>query len=181
MSTKPKPKPIAQEREDLFIAAYLANGHVASKAAIAAGFPEGQARRSGQYMLRRKRVRDNLEARAKTMADAMLISAERTLREAARIAYFDPLKLYDEKGQLRRVIDLDEDTRRAIASIELTPIISGGAVVGVRKKVQHWSKTEALDKLFRHLGLYEKDNAQTVGFAERLVRARERARERKAA
>jgi phage terminase small subunit len=47
---------------------------------------------------------------------------------------------------------LDEDTAAAVASFKIDEY--------GRIEYKFWNKVDALDKLMRHLGLYERDNAQ---------------------
>lgn len=82
------------------------------------------------------------------------ITVERSLLEDARLAYSDVRKLYKPDGSLIPVHELDDDTAAAIASIEYDKD------TGKVSKIKFWDKSSALDKSFKHLGLYEKDNAQ---------------------
>ena len=58
----------------------------------------------------------------------------------------------------------DDATAAAVASIGIVEEFSGtGAdrkLVGHTKKVKLWDKNAAIEKGFRHLGLYERDNRQ---------------------
>lgn len=153
-------KQAVEHRWRTFVEAYITNGRNASEACRTAGYSRHTANRQGYQVLARPKVRAMIDARLAEIDREMIITTERTLREVARIAYFDPLKLYDDNGVLKKIIDMDADTRAAIASIEVTPIMSRGTVVGTSKKVKHWPKTDALQMAMRYLGLNERDNAQ---------------------
>lgn len=101
------------------------------------------------------RVRELRDA----VADRSLISKERVLKEVSRIAFFDIRKIFNEDGTLKRVIDLDDDTAAAIGSIEAIQIGDDGQLV-ITKKIKAGDKNPALEKLMKHLGLYELDNKQ---------------------
>jgi hypothetical protein len=61
------------------------------------------------------------------------------------------------------VHELDEETALAIASIEhvaLTGTGENGKPRGYTRKVKFWDKPSAINMVMRHLGLFEKDNAQ---------------------
>lgn len=87
-------------------------------------------------------------------AKKVAITAERAVQEATRRALFDVRKMYDEKGQLKPIHELDDETAAAIAGVDHT-----GRII-------FCNKDQNLERLFKHLGLYEKDNQQQV---ERVV------------
>jgi phage terminase small subunit len=61
--------------------------------------------------------------------------------------FLDPRKLFDHRGQVLPLEQMDEDTRAAIASVEVD-------AVGT-KKVKLWDKRAALDSLARCLGMFK--------------------------
>lgn len=97
-----------------------------------------------------------------------IMSAQEALEEATRLARFDIRKLYRADGSPIPIHELDEDTARCIAGVDITEEYAGSgedrAFVGYTKKYRTHDKNAALEKLFRHHGLYEKDNRQTAGF-----------------
>lgn len=76
------------------------------------------------------------------------LSIEKTLKEIARIAYFDPRNLYGPDGVRLSVDQLDEDTAAAISHMS------------ANGPVPH-DKNVALEKAMKFHGLYELDNAQS--------------------
>lgn len=103
------------------------------------------------------------ELRAPAIRKAEL-SVERTLKEIARLAYSDPRALYDDRGNLKPVHELDDDTAATIASVEVEQAFAGRGkkrrLSGYTRKVKQWDKNAALEKAMKHLGLFERDNAQ---------------------
>lgn len=87
------------------------------------------------------------------------ITAERVLKEVARIAFFDIRRIFNEDGTLKKVWELDDDTAAAIAGIEAIDIGGDGQLM-ISKKFKVADKNVALEKLVKHLGLYELDNKQ---------------------
>lgn len=85
------------------------------------------------------------------------VSIERTLREAARIAFADIRKVFNEDGTLKKISELDDDTAAALAGFDATTVFGGDEPIDVRK-VRLWSKVDALEKLFKHLGMFKADN-----------------------
>jgi phage terminase small subunit len=76
--------------------------------------------------------------------------------------------VYRADGTLRPVIEWDDDMRAAVAHLETedttVQITTEGktttSTAARVKKLKFWDKNAAIDKAFRHLGLYERDNAQ---------------------
>lgn len=91
-------------------------------------------------------------------------SAARVLLEASRLATFDPRKLFREDGKPKPVNELDDDTAAALAGIDVVEEFEGSGddrrFVGYTKKYKVADKNSALEKLFKHHGLYEIDNRQ---------------------
>lgn len=89
---------------------------------------------------------------AERLAD--LIDPGRVLREAARIAYFDPRKLFDASGNLLPVQQWPDDAAASVAGLE---ILKRGQQSGDGRSAVHklriLDKTPALTLLFKHLGL----------------------------
>jgi hypothetical protein len=80
------------------------------------------------------------------------ISQDQVRIELGRVAFFDPRRLFDvETGQLLDIPKLPAEVRAAISSVEITHNKDGEKVT----KVRFCSKIEALNKLCRHLGMYE--------------------------
>lgn len=71
------------------------------------------------------------------------ITTQMIVRELARIAFGDPRRLFDEKGNLRPIHELDDDAAALVAGIE---IVEGRR--GKRKTiVRRWDKRRALRDL----------------------------------
>jgi len=174
-------------KRSLFVKAFIANGGNATQAAIAAGYSAKTAKQTGSRMLTFVDVKAAVEAYRAHASERAGLSAERTLQEVARIAYFDPRRLFDEKGNLKLITDLDDDTAAGVASVEHLEEYQGRGedreLVGHTKKVKIADKNSALDKAMKHFGLYDLDNRQkpatqvnvgllTVGLEFDKVRAR---------
>ena len=92
------------------------------------------------------------------------ITLERTLREIARVAFFDPRKMFDKDGNPLSLPDLDDDTVAAIAGLDVLEEWQGTgenrAFVGLIKKYKIATKLDGLEKLMKHLGGYKEDHDQ---------------------
>lgn len=157
-------KASAAQRKALFVEAYVTNGGNATEAAVTAGFPKRSAGSRGHEFVKDRDIAVEIAKRRAVVVDEAKeitgLTVVRTLREVARLAYFDPRKLYTPEGQLKKIHELDDDTAAAIASVEVDEIGIEGTVVGYTKKIKHWDKNAALEKAMKHLGQYEADNEQ---------------------
>lgn len=140
--------------------------HNATAAAIECGSTEGSASRDGYDMLHHPVVMEIIRRlQAEMMAD-LGADFRRVTQETARIAFFDPRTLFDDKGVLIPIHLLSADTAAAISSIECKTkveevTISSNGKVGKPKrviethvvtKIRLADKNAALDRLTRVLG-----------------------------
>lgn len=147
-----------------FAQAYIANGRNATQAAITAGYSPNGADVTGCQLLRNTRIAaliDEIVAKAEPISG---LTAERTLRELARLAYSDTRKLYRPDGALKSPDEWDDDTAAAVSGLEVTEEFEGAGsqrvATGYNKKLKMWDKGAALNMAIRHLGLFERDNSQ---------------------
>lgn len=120
--------------------------------------------RDGRTILKRpivKAVLDNMKERASQEA---LISCKRVMEEESCIAFADPIDLKDENGELLPIEKLPERLRRALSVTvkEIEKINKNGTLSVIGREVFYtlMNKQAALERISKHLGLYERDNAQ---------------------
>jgi phage terminase small subunit len=148
MANRYNPKPTRKQL--FFVAEYLVdlNG---TQAAIRAGFsPRTAAKQAPQLLARpciQTAIREAMEDREKRTN----IRSDKVLREIARIGFSDIRKAFDDSGELKQLKELDDDTAAAISSIEIISSGDGSLI----KKIKVWDKNSALEKLCKHLGLYD--------------------------
>lgn len=90
--------------------------------------------------------------------EAAQVTVEKVLQEAARLAFADVRKLYRPDGTLIPIHELDDDIAAAITGVDV--VESGDKVL--TKKYKLADKNAAIERLFKHLGMYERDNQQQV-------------------
>lgn len=127
------------------------------------------ARKKGQEYLNHPIVQAHLAERAEKIGAEADITQDRVLREIARIGLFDPRKLFDNVGNPLPITELDDDTAAAIAGIKVKTISSDQDEVGAIVEYKLADKNSALEKLMKHLGGYEKDNAQKAKSLQELI------------
>lgn len=164
--TKPKTRPTRPDVK-VFIAEYIRDPN-GRRAAIAAGYTERSADSTASRLLKNDKVRAeidkaNAEVLAKVQHDTG-ITLERTLREIARIAFFDPRRMFDKDGRPLAITELDDDTAAVVSGLDVLEEYEGQGedrrLVGHVKKWKLADKKGTLDMLMKHLGEYRKDNEQ---------------------
>ena len=110
-----------------------------------------------------------------------LIAADEILCSLHNIANIDPIELFQDNGQIRKINEMTPEARKAIAGIEVEEIFG---VVGTEykptgciKKIKLWDKNRALENLAKHFKLISDKLEVDIGdnLAEELRAARQRA------
>lgn len=131
----------------------------ATQAAIRAGYSKKTAAEQATRLLTNVQIQETVARFRENQQIRTGISADRALKEAARLAFFDVRKLCDAEGNPIPIQYLDDDTAAAIQGLELSSERDGEGFTTVRKyKVA--DKNAALERVFKHLGLFERDNEQ---------------------
>ncbi len=129
----------------------------ATQAAIRAGYSIKTARSIGNRLLTNVDIRRCIDKLKEKQSQRTQISADRVLKEVARLAFYDIRKAFDEDGRLKNPKDLDDDTAAAIANIEaLYSRLPGKKEIlqGV-KKIRMVDKGANLERLMKYLQLFE--------------------------
>lgn len=194
MASKKKPgEPVRQDRrpkritkrQEAFAVEYIRNGQNAS-AALRATYDCSRANantvaRRASEMLKVPLVAARIDEIKRPIIEKLEreagISMERTLKELARIAYFDARKLFNADGTPKPINDLDDDTVAALAGLEVASVGNAEVGIGQVMKYKIADKNSALDKCMKHLGLYERDNRQKPDPASEAQAAQEAVRE----
>jgi len=136
-------------KQQRFTAEYLIDNN-ASRAAMAAGYSSKTAESQGSRLLRNVKVARALDKALAKQAARTEITADRVLKEYAKIGFADVADYLDTDCQPKEITALSRDQTAAIRQIELYP--DGGG------KIQLHDKMKALDSLSKHLGLYQHDS-----------------------
>lgn len=166
-STKQARQPTGtSERKARFAVEWLKDQN-ATQAAIRAGYASKAAYQQGSRLLKDPQVLAIIKPAQEAHVEAithLTLTAERIKQEIARLALFDPRKLFDSDGQPKPITELDDDTAAALAGLDVLEEFEGTGedrkFVGYTKKYKIADKNSALEKAARILGLFEKDNAQ---------------------
>lgn len=124
------------------------------------------------------RVRIRIAQLRAESAARTAITTDKVLQQAFNLAFSDTRKLFGPDGTLLMPHQWPDDIAAAVASVDVvedsvtqqvetvddennkTTTTTTTTYARYTKKVKLWDKNPALDKLFRHMGLYERDNLQ---------------------
>jgi phage terminase small subunit len=115
----------------------------------------------GCRFLKKPNIRREVQAAKKARAQRTGITADRVLKELARIAFSDVFDLFDADGKVAPARNIPLDSRRAISGVkvrkEKTATRTNGRTTVTESECEveykFWPKTEALKSLCNHLGL----------------------------
>lgn len=129
-------------------------------------------------LLKRVNIRSYVESQLRKIARKSEITVARILEEEARLAYSDVSDLWDKSGlSLIPPRQLPEGVRRAIASVEVVQTFDQDGAQVNKYKYRMWNKGAALERLEKHLGMFQADkmNDEDVSrVADRILESRRR-------
>jgi len=138
---------------------YLANGGNATDAyQTIYGCTRTSAYTLGPKLLDHPDVQTLLQNGKRKAMKKFHVTAERVIQELACIAFLDVIHLYNEDGSLKKLEEMPEEARRAIASIDVDELFHGMGedreLVGYTKKLKTEGKREALKLLGQTLAMF---------------------------
>lgn len=151
------------DKQERFCREYIIDLN-ATQAAIRAGYSPKTANAQAAQMLSIAKVEKFIKNLQAKIGEELEISAERVIKEFAKIGFADLEEFYDENGQLKPVKSLKKTQSAAIKGIKVRETTvhtkKGGKITKVDTEFILHDKLSALESLGRHLGIYEKDNKQ---------------------
>lgn len=127
-----------------------------------AGFSEDSARQEANRLLDRDDIQGYLQKLRAELSEKTGISQQKVLNEIARIAFADIRNYYKGDDQLKAITDLDDNEAAALASVKMYEEYSQGEPIGINKEIKMYDKLAGLEKLARHLGMYNKDESNKM-------------------
>lgn len=144
-------------RVELFCQEYVVDRN-GTQAAIRTGYSPKTAQVQASRLLSNAKVRARINELLEEKSKRTQITSDTVLRELLRIATVDIGEAFDEAGWLKRLSDIPEDVRRAIAGIEVQEIFQGDGdekhIIGIARKVKLSDKIRALELLGKYLKLF---------------------------
>lgn len=144
------------DQEKVFIAEYLIDRN-GTRAAKAAGYT---ATNISFLLLKKEKIRKEIDKRIAAFAGKLEVDAERVLKEYAKVAFANPCDFLEmdenDKPRVKSLDELDSDQKAAISSFKVRYDSLGQPIV----TLNFHDKLRGLEALSKHLGLFAKDNAQ---------------------
>jgi phage terminase small subunit len=145
-------------KQERFVAEYLIDLN-ATQAAIRAGYSEKTAGSQAFDLLKKPEIQVAVAAAQQERARRTDITADRVLREYAKLAFLDPRQFFDADGRLIDVVNLPADVAAALAGMDVTTERTGEdedgkPLYGQVRKIKFVDKKGALDSIARHLGMF---------------------------
>lgn len=165
-----EPKKIAglAPMKRLFVLEYLADPVMnATQAAIRAGYSERTAKAKASSLLSEPEIKAMVDKEIEARAKRTEITADRVLREYARLGFYDPRKLFNDDGSPKGIHELDDDTAAAICGLDVMEIYEGHGkdreFVGYLKKYKLPDKKGNLDSIAKHIGMNPPERHEHTG------------------
>jgi phage terminase small subunit len=146
-------------KQKRFVTEYLVDLN-ASKAAIRAGYSPKTAGQQAFALLKKLEICAEVERQRLVHAGNAGLTVERLMQEAMRLAFFDIRKLVDKDGKPVPINLLDADTAAAIQGLDVASVGNADMGVGQVLKYKIADKNSAIERLFKHMGLFKVDNEQ---------------------
>ena len=132
-----------------------------SQAILRAGFTgkPTSAKTAATRMMSNVHVKAEVTRRLAERSIRTQITADRVLVELAAIAFFDIRKIFNEKNELKKITELDDQTVKAIASVEIEVNNLGHKVFSTTKKLKMNDKLRALQLVGNHIGMFKESTS----------------------
>ena len=152
-------------REKKFVAALLADPKQnATSAAIKAGYSKNGAGVTGHKLLKKANIAAQRDEKVNKLVSKYDTSATWVLEQLARVASYDPRKLFDADGRCKPVTELDDDTAMAISGMKTVSRVAGddkdGMVVFTDFKLA--DRIRALELIGKHRAMFT-DKSEVSG------------------
>lgn len=143
-------------KQQRFLTEYLKDMD-AVQAALRAGYSQTSAEVMGYQNLKKPEIQCAI--REALSGGSQAVTQDNVLREYARIAFFDPRKLFRADGSPKPIEDLDADTAAALAGLEVREEFEGTGqdrvFTGYTKKYRLANKMGALNSLAKYMRLFD--------------------------
>ena len=145
-------------KQKRFVSEYLIDLN-ATQAAIRAGYSPKTANEQGARLLANVSIAKAIQEARDKRQQRTEITQDRVLQEYARLAFYDPRKLFQPDGTPKPIEELDTDTAAVLAGLEVREEFEGTGqdrvFIGYTKKYKLANKLGALDSLAKHLGMLD--------------------------
>lgn len=130
-----------------------------TQAAIRSGYSKKTANEQASRLLTNVNIQSYIKILQNKLSENTQITAEMVINELAKIGFSDMREYYESEDKTKDITKMDNKLSAAISSIKITETEGEWGSRTIREFRLH-DKLSALDKLGRHLGVFEKDNSQ---------------------
>lgn len=134
-----------------------------TQAAVRAGYSAKTANEQSARLLANVSIQDCISTLQRKLSDKLEITSERVLGELAKVAFSNIQDYLEDDNTIADLSQLPRDTAAAVESIKKTSTEWGTGDKGGTKtyiSFKLYDKIAALEKLGKHLGIFEMDNKQ---------------------
>ena len=150
----PAPRDELTAMQRRFVNEYLIDTN-ATQAAIRAGYSRNGAQQKASELMLNIVISAEIKKAMDARSARTEITQDMVLQELAKLAFFDPRKLYDAHGNLIPVHMLDADVAAAVTGIDVSEKAGrDGEAATTTKRLKFADKRGALETVGRHLGLF---------------------------
>jgi phage terminase small subunit len=129
-----------------------------TKAAERAGYSSKSAPVQAHRLLRNDKVQAEIQNLMDERGTRLEITADIVLQELAKLALYDPRKLFNSDGSPKHITELDKNTAVAISGFDVHELFDGDGeqkhAYGLMKKIRLADKIRALEQIGKHLQLF---------------------------
>lgn len=151
------------DKQERFCIEYLIDLN-ATKAAIRAGYSEKTARQIGERLLSNVDISARVSELRQSQQQRTQITADMVIAELVKIGFNNIQDYIEEGNRIKDLTTISRDLAASVASIKITEtrVIQKDKIIEVRVNTEFklHNKLDALEKLGRHIGIYEQDNKQ---------------------
>lgn len=146
-------------KQALFVKEYLVDLNAAA-AARRAGYKPKWVATNTDKLLTNTNVQSAIRAAMDKRAERTEITQDRVLKEYARLAFLDPRSFADESGNLLPLHKLSAEAAAAVSGFDAKRSVGEDGETCEILKYKFVDKRASLADVAKHLGMFEKDNAQ---------------------
>lgn len=151
------------DRQKLFVQEYLVDLN-ATQALIRSGYEGESPSTYAAAMMKHPAVKKMIAKAQEERMGRVKVNADKVLEETAKLAFSDIRKLFKpEDYEMIPPTELPDDVAPAITSVKKKVVSLPGGGEVTTWEYAFYDKTKALEKLFRHLGMYNDTNTLEVG------------------
>lgn len=131
----------------------------ATQAAIRAGYSENSAKEQACDLLTKPNIQEYVKSLQSKISERLDITADMVVQELAKIGFANT---HDFVTDGNSIVDISKLQRVKVASVSGVKVTEIESEFGSKKitELKFHDKVSALEKLGKHLGVFEKDNAQ---------------------